>query len=119
MTPSTDTPRICSIFGPGDRLAIGNDGEGFEGGLGKSRRPCFDADQGFKPGSELGLGYELPGAGHAHQPVTARGRLVFGGQLLERHGQFRLLDLLEIADAFIAFGMFEGTGQTPRAIPAG
>ena len=57
------------------------------------------------------LGDELPGPGHAGEPVAALGLLVVRGQLFERSGQLALLHLLEPPDGFIALGVLDRGGE--------
>ena len=69
---------------PRQRLAVSDDGQGFQGRLGEARRARLGADQRDDPGGEFRLADELPCAGHAGQSVTALRRLVVLLQLFQR-----------------------------------
>src|SRR5581483_8972501 len=58
-------------LGAGDRLPIRNDGQRFQGRLRESWWTRLMADEGLEPGRVFRLADELPGTGHAHQPVAA------------------------------------------------
>ena len=85
-------------FGAGDRLPIGDDGEGLEGGLRETRRARFDANQRAEPGGVFRLGDELPGSGYADQAIAALGQFVILGELFQRVGHIALPGLLEGLD---------------------
>ncbi len=75
----------ADLFGfcPGKGLAVGNDGEGFEGGLGEFWRPGFLPDEGADPRGVLASGDELPGASDADEAVAPAELFVFFGQLFQ------------------------------------
>ena len=70
-------------FCAGKGLAVGDDGQGFEGGLGEFGRAGFLPDERANPRGVFASGDELPGAGDADQSVAAAGLFVFFGQLFQ------------------------------------
>lgn len=63
----------------GKRLAVGDDGQGFQGGLGEFGGTGFLPDKRANPRGVFTSGDELPGAGHADQAVASAGLFVFFG----------------------------------------
>lgn len=68
----------------GKRLAVGDDGQSFQGGLGEFGGAGFLPDKRANPRGVFASGDELPGAGHADQAVASAGLFVLFGQLLQR-----------------------------------
>ena len=89
----------------GNWLAIGDDGEGFEGRLGEARGAVLDADQRAHPRGVFGLGDKLPGTGHTHEAMATVKLVHFlgeGFQCLGDGGGFGLGKFLGLAFAHFA-----------------
>jgi len=70
-------------LGPSEGLAIRDNGQRFEAGLGEARRAGLVADQGGQPRGAFGQADELPRASDAGQAIAALGRVVFLAQLFQ------------------------------------
>ena len=98
-------------LGARDGLAIRDDGERLQRRLREPRRTDLHADERAQPRGKFRLRDELPRAGDAREPVTARGGFVFARELFERGGQVALLGFGERFGGGVGVLVFGGVGE--------
>ena len=119
MTPSTATPRTCSISARviGWRYAmiarVSSAGCESRGGA------RFVPDQRLQPRREFRLGDKLPRARHANEPVAARRRFVFARQFFQRAfnaSSFTFLKALTVSSPSAALAASASTSRSSLAL---